>query len=161
MDITSLPIINLSAASIILTNKKGIYFWLTKETDRIVYIGVALGVGGLRRRIINQHLNPSYIEYRLQKHTEKDNFQLEHAIHRVSKDTKHIQYGIDKSSFRKSLGRKLKLKPGQYTVNYIIENLYLKVFESEVIDELKTCEVELIQKYAPEFNTSHKKKLGL
>ena len=141
-----------------LTVKKGIYFWFNKGDDTLVYIGIALGVGGLRKRIVGQHLNPKYLEFRPDKQSEKDKYQLEHPIRRLSKNGGVARCGIDKSAFRKAIGRKLKLKPGVDTVNYILENLYLKVFESEDINFVKALEVELINKYEPLFNTSHNPK---
>jgi hypothetical protein len=137
-----------------LSSKKGIYFWFTKNSDTLVYIGVALGSGGLKKRIISQHLNEKYLEYRQKKHTEKDKFQLQYACKKTSKDG-IIHLGIDKSSFRKSIGRKLELKPGCDTVQYILCNLYLKFFESEDISTIKELEVSLIKKHTPLFNTSH------
>ena len=119
MELSLLPTLEPTQATTALSNKKGIYFWFSKETDRLVYIGIALGVGGLKRRIVSQHLNPAYLEYRPEKHTTKDKFQSEHSINRKSKDGKTTQCGIDKSAFRKSIGRKLELKPGIDTVQYL------------------------------------------
>lgn len=158
MELSLLPVIQPIEADKVLSNKKGIYFWFTKDANRLVYVGIALGAGGLRKRIVSQHLNPAYLEFRPEKHTDKDWFQSENAINRKSRDGKTIRCGIDKSAFRKSIGRKLKLKPGMYTVQYITENLYLKVFESNDLNSVKACEIELIKKYNPEFNTSHKPK---
>ena len=156
MELQSLPRIEPEKASLFLTSTRGIYFWFNKETDELVYIGVAIGTGGLKKRIISQHLNPSYLEYRPEKHTSKDKFQLQHSVYRINKDEKLMRQGIDKSSFRKSIGRKLELKPGNETVRYIIENLYLKVHESESVSFIKEAEIALIKKYQPIFNTSHK-----
>jgi len=142
-------------AARILSTKRGIYFWFDKDTDHLVYIGVALGAGGLKKRVVSQHLNPAYLEFRCEKHTEKDKFQLAHAIPRMRKDGITVRHGIDKSAFRKSIGRKLKLKPWMDTVAYIVQNLYLRIFESENISTVKILEVELIKKYSPVFNTSH------
>jgi hypothetical protein len=148
-------------AKFYLTENKGIYFWFTKDTDTLVYIGVALGAGGLKKRLISQHLNEKYLEYRSTKHTEKDKFQLQYAYKKKSKDGKTIQLGIDKSSFRKSIGRKLKLKPGSDTVQYILCNLYIRIFESEDISKLRELEVTLIKRYSPQFNTSHNTTLKI
>ncbi|MBI4826371.1 MAG: hypothetical protein HY807_08120 [Nitrospirae bacterium] len=158
MKLELLPRIEPDKAVIVLSTKRGIYFWFSKDTDNLIYIGIALGAGGLKKRIVSQHLNPAYLEFRPEKHTEKDRFQLEHAIHRISKDEKNVRYGIDKSAFRKSIGRKLKLKPGIETVTYIMKNLYLKVFESENISIVRALEIDLIKKYEPVFNTSHNTK---
>ena len=98
--------INLDKVSELLTNKRGIYFWCDKNDNIIVYIGIAVGAGGLKKRVVQQHLSPKYLEYRSEKHTLKDEFQLEFAVPRVSKKTGETMYGIDKSAFRKSIGRR-------------------------------------------------------
>jgi hypothetical protein len=156
MEIELLQRIEPGKAGDFLSSKKGIYFWFDKNTDALVYIGIALGTGGLKRRIISQHLNPAYLEFRHEKHTKKDQFQLENAIQRVRKGGNTSQKGIDKSAFRKSIGRKLKLKPGLETASYILENLYLKIFESEITNDVRSLEIELIKKHEPIFNTAHK-----
>ena len=127
--------------------KRGIYFWIDNKKNHPVYIGKAKS---LRKRML-QHLNPKYLEYRTSKHTTKDSFQLRHAIKRPSKDGSKIREGIDKSVFRRSIGRKLKLKPGNETVDYITKNCYLKVLVYK--EDLSTLENYLIKKYQPEFNT--------
>jgi hypothetical protein len=40
----------------------GIYLWRSKEDKSPAYVGVALGKRGLRGRIIEQHLRPSYVQ---------------------------------------------------------------------------------------------------
>ena len=40
-----------------------------------------------------------------------------------------LKAGIDQSAFRKNIGRTYKIKPGIGTVNYIMDNLYLKFYE--------------------------------
>lgn len=149
--------IDLEKISELLTNKRGIYFWIDKNDNSLVYIGIAVGVGGLKKRIIQQHLRVKYLEYRAEKHTSKDEFQLKFAIPRVSKRTRDTKYGIDKSAFRKSIGRMLQLKPGDETVNYIKTRLILQVFESEGIELIKNMEKRLIAQYQPKFNSAHKK----
>ena len=158
MELQLLSRIEPEEASLFLTPKTGIYFWFNKETNELVYIGIAVGVGGLKKRIVSQHLNPTYLEYRPQKHTGRDKFQLKHSISRASKDKKTMRQGIDKSAFRKSIGRKIELKPGAETVKYIIDNLYLKIYESENISLIKEIEVALIKKYEPIFNTAHRQR---
>lgn len=158
MDINTLPIIDVNEASIHLSAKKGIYFWFNKESHHLVYVGIAIGAGGLRRRILNQHLNPKYLEFRLEKHSSKDEFQLSNSVKRISKKNATLQIGIDKSAFRKSLGRKLQLTPGDETVQYIYNNLYLKIFESDNIDNIKKLEIRFIKECAPIFNISYKNK---
>ena len=127
--------------------ERGIYFWIDNKTNYPVYIGKAKN---LRKRML-QHLNPKYLEYRASKHTIKDSFQLRHAIKRPSKDGSTIREGIDKSVFRRSIGRKLKLKSGNETVDYITKKCCLKVLVYK--KELSILESCLIKKYQPEFNT--------
>lgn len=40
----------------------GMYLWRFKKGKRPAYVGVALGKGGLRQRLIGQHLRPSYLK---------------------------------------------------------------------------------------------------
>lgn len=42
----------------LLSNRRGIYFWFDINNGSITYIGMAVGLGGLKKRIIQQHLNP-------------------------------------------------------------------------------------------------------
>jgi hypothetical protein len=137
----------------------GIYFWFKNETDKLIYIGTGSGINGLYNRIVRQHLNPKYIEYRSEKHSqEKDKFQLKHPIMKEVKGV--LKAGIDQSAFRKNIGRNYLIKPGVGTVNFIIEKLYLKYFEVSDINKLKELEKELIKKHNPELNISHKYKLS-
>lgn len=155
----TLPItrkVELDTTNELLSNKRGIYFWFDNAEGSLVYIGIAVGVGGLKKRIAQQHLNPKYLEYRDEKHTSKDEYQLKHAMLRLSKKTREAKKGIDKSAFRKSIGRMLSLKPGAETVNYIKLNLRLEVFESEDILMIKSMEKILIAQYQPKFNSAHK-----
>ena len=133
---------------------RGIYLWKTLN-DEIVYIGIALGKNGLRHRICSQHLNPEYLEFRETKHTYKDTFQLENAILKI-RSNNQVKKGIDKSSFRKSIGRKLSIEPGIGTCNYILENLKLKVFAHEDTVFVKELEKNLISTIKPIFNSTHK-----
>ncbi|NVK30142.1 MAG: hypothetical protein HWE20_04000 [Gammaproteobacteria bacterium] len=148
--------IDLDRVDTLLTNKRGIYFWIDRSDNTLVYIGIAIGVGGLKKRIAQQHLNPKYLEYRSEKHTSKDEFQLKYAIPKFSKKTGKTKYGIDKSAFRKAIGRMRKLKPGDETVNYIKTDLMLEVFESEDVEFIKSMEKHLIVKIQPKFNSAHK-----
>jgi excinuclease UvrABC nuclease subunit len=137
----------------------GIYFWFNIETDELIYIGTGSGVNGLYNRIVRQHLNPKYIEYRSEKHSQqKDEFQLQHSIMKEVKGV--MKAGIDQSAFRKNIGRNYLIKPGEGTVNFIMENLYFKYLEITDINELKELEKELIKKYNPKLNISHKYKLS-
>ncbi|WP_028872936.1 hypothetical protein [Psychroserpens burtonensis] len=127
----------------IIPKTKGIYFWCTKDTDEVVYIGTGSGVNGLYNRIVRQHLNSKYIEYREEKQSVKDFFQQEHPIMKEVKGV--LKAGIDQSAFRKNIGRTYCIKPGEGTINYIKDNLYLKFHELEDKEELILLEKELIQ----------------
>lgn len=54
--------------------------------------------------------------------------------------------------------RNQSINPGSPTVEYISNNFFLKVFESEDVDMIKKLEVDLIKKYEPEFNSSHRSR---
>lgn len=141
----------------IIPKNKGIYFWCDNATDKIVYIGTGSGVKGLYNRIIGQHLNPKYIEYRAKVHnSEKDAFQLKHPIIRERDSAP----GIDQSAFRKNVGRTFNVKPGTGTVNFIKENFYLRYLEMENKEELIAFEKELIHLHQPKLNISHKYKIS-
>jgi len=146
--------VNLLSAKNEVPISKGIYLWTT-HNEEIVYIGIALGKNGLRHRICSQHLNPKYLEFREIKHNTKDTFQLEHAIVKT-RSNNQVKKGIDKSSFRKSIGRKLSIEPGINTCNYILENLKLKVFAHEDATFIKELEKNLISTIKPIFNSTHK-----
>ncbi len=151
-----LPRIDLENVKLHINTKHGIYFWFDKKSNLIVYIGIALGAKGLKGRIISQHLNPKYLEYRSKKHTQKDFYQILHAVKKYNEKNNEIQKGIDKSAFRKSIGRTLNLKPGDETIAYIYNNLYLRVLESEDNTYIRRMEKVLIKRYRPKFNTTHK-----
>jgi len=134
---------------------RGVYCWFSNDENRLLYVGRALGAKGLFHRIVNQHLNPNYLEFRAEKQTSKDQFQLKFAIKKVINGK--VQFGIDKSAFRKSIGRKLKIKPGADTVDFIKSNLYVKLIISSDVKDIINIERFLIKEYQPEFNTSMKK----
>lgn len=145
----SLSEIDPKVANEALSKKKGIYFWISKRTKKPVYIGSAAGKAGLKARI-RQHLDPNYIEYRSTHHRERDAFQLSCPLRH---DDGRI--GIDKSSFRKAIGRKKKIGPGMPTVSYILRNLFLKVVYCDSMSkaEILTKEKAFIQEHRPMFNT--------
>ena len=156
MTLPTTRIVDLNDLDNQLSSKKGIYFWYDKKDNSLVYIGIAKGRGGLRTRISKQHLRPDYLETRPSKHTSKDGYQLKHAIVKETSDPDNKKKAIDKSSFRKSIGRTLSLKPGHETVNYIKSNLRLEVHENEDEKFLVSQEKYLISKYQPRFNTASK-----
>jgi hypothetical protein len=96
-----------------IPSETGIYVWYVKGTTHPVYIGKACGRRGLRHRIWAQHLNPNYLEWREQKFTEADVFQLGCAV------VVRGRRGIYKSVFRRGIGRRERIAPGQLTVDYI------------------------------------------
>mgnify|MGYP000023440035 FL=1 len=149
---------NATDLKAIIPKTKGIYFWCTKDSDEVVYIGTGSGVNGLYNRIVRQHLNPKYIEYREEKQSVKDFFQQEHPIMKEVKGV--LKAGIDQSAFRKNIGRTYLIKPGVATVAYIKENLYLKFHELEDKEELIFLEKELIHKHQPVLNINHKYKIS-
>jgi excinuclease UvrABC nuclease subunit len=153
MNFENLPIIDFCSPKEKIPSSTGIYFWFDRSDDKLVYLGVAIGKNGLKKRIIFQHLQAGYIEFRSKVFTKDDEYQKKHGIERKSTVSGSIEYGIDKSPFRKAIGRKFKIKPGIDTVNYIKENLYLKLYTSEDISELRSLEKQLIKDHNPVFNT--------
>lgn len=158
INIEKLEIINPNEAREKIPKNTGIYFWFMKKTNEVIYIGTGSGRYGLYNRIVRQHLNPKYIEFRSEKHSAKDFFQLKNPIKKIVKG--ELKDGIDQSAFRKNIGRKLQVKPGEATVNYILDNFYLKYKEVSDIEELKLLEKELIRRFNPKFNISHKYKIS-
>lgn len=51
IELENLARIHPTDAKLTLSNKRGIYFWYTNNTDALVYIGVALGAGGLKKEL--------------------------------------------------------------------------------------------------------------
>ena len=49
-DLVSLQRIEIVNVKTQLSNKKVIYFWFFKLTDKIVYIGIGIGTGGLKKK---------------------------------------------------------------------------------------------------------------
>ncbi|MFT4802331.1 MAG: hypothetical protein ACI93N_002109 [Flavobacteriaceae bacterium] len=137
----------------IVPKEKGIYFWIVKNTEKLMYIGKASGKEGLYRRIIGQHLRPAYIEYRENKGRNQitDAYQIKYAIIRERDGAK----GIDQSSFRRSVGSAFNIKPGIHTVNYIKDNFYLIFIVIKNVDEIKAIEKEMIITLKPFLNKDH------
>ena len=119
----------------------GVYVWYSKASRCPVYIGKAAGDKGLRHRIWAQHLNPRYLEGRALKITTADAFQLSRAV------VVRGQPRIDKSVFRRNIGRRERIAPGQETVDYIrecFEVAWVVLPQSEVA----ILERELIARFA-------------
>lgn len=91
----------------------GIYVWFDHQSGAPIYVGKGSGVRGLRARIWGQHLNPKYLEGRPQVWSAEDAYQLSCPV--LVDD----QPRIDKSVFRRNLGRRYRLPPGQGTVDHI------------------------------------------
>jgi hypothetical protein len=97
----------------------GVYVWYAKEAGCPVYVGKASGRKGLRHRIWAQHLNPSYLEGRARKFTAADSFQLGCAV------VVRARPCIDKSVFRRNIGRRECIAPGRPTVDYVCQHFEL------------------------------------
>ena len=149
-NLVSLDYLNLNT----VPKNRGIYIWFRGLT--IEYIGVANNKNGLYGRVVRQHLNEEYLEFRPTSQSSKDTYQLTHAIEKVVGN--EIKYGIDKSTFRKKIGRKFELRPSKETVDYIKQNGSIKYVPVEDIskEKLDLIETLLIGFFKPELNDSKK-----
>lgn len=123
----------------------GVYIWSSKASGGLVYIGKAQGRKGLRHRILAQHLNPDYLEGRAEKFTAADAFQLGCAV------VVQGQRRIDKSAFRRNIGRRNRIAPGQATVDYICECFEVAWVVLPRL-EVAVLEHELIAHFAPKYD---------
>lgn len=139
-----------------ITTEKGIYAFTDKLWPNFfVYVGCATGEGGLYQRIVEQHLNPSYLETRAEKHiVGKDDYQMEEGNHAIING----KPAIDKSSFRKNLARKERLKVSE-TVDYILHHFMLQYLPlpDYTDDELYEIEKAIIAESKPIYNIIHQK----
>jgi hypothetical protein len=126
----------------------GLYVWYAVNDGEVLYVGKATGRGGLRRRICSQHLNPKYLESRPEKLRAADEFQQSCGM-RVGGNV-----CVDKSVFRRSLGRRFRLAPGAGTVQYIRDNLALAWLTADLIGDVPKRERELIRELNPSLNVS-------
>lgn len=131
--------------------QRGLYAWYSIESGDLLYVGKATGRRGLRGRICSQHLNPQYVETRPEKFRPADEFQL-------SCGEVGGKVCVDKSVFRRSIGRRFKLAPGEPTVRYIKEKLAVAWLTADVVGDVPKCELELIQVLEPVLNVSGTKK---
>jgi hypothetical protein len=149
---------NLNAKTV--PKQKGIYAWLKKDGDEIVYIGSATGKeAGLYRRIIRQHLNPIYLEPRKHIHKEsEDFFQLQNPVY-----TKKGEVAIDKSVLRKKVARAMQLQSGHESVNYLKRtfNVSFIILDDLTDAEILKLEKELINELEPKYNHRGIKKENL
>lgn len=103
----------------------GIYLWWSKKDSQIVYIGQALGRGGLYQRIIQQHLNERY-----------------------------RRKGVEKSAFRRNVAEEYNLK-WEEVVPFIKTNYTLSFITFPKGNERlanfveKLLQFELEPKYSP------------
>lgn len=104
----------------------GVYLWRSKKDGQIVYIGQALGRGGLYQRINQQHLNERY--------RRKD---------------------VEKSAFRRNVAEEYKNLKWEEVVPFIIKNYTLSFItfpkENERLVNFveKLLQFELEPKYSP------------
>jgi hypothetical protein len=126
---------------------KGIYAWFSGP--EVVYIGKATGADGLRGRIGN-HLAPRYLESRPEKLRPADEFQLSCGVLLNGKPA------VDKSVFRRSLGRTLRISPGEGTVAFIRQMLSVGwlTFSPAYEPKIVGLEEALIKAVNPKLNVT-------
>jgi hypothetical protein len=129
-------------------SQPGLYVWYSVSDGAVLYVGKATGRGGLRRRICSQHLNPNYLESRPERLRPEDEFQRNCAVLVGGKVC------VDKSVFRRGLGRRFKLAPGEGTVRYICENLAVAWLTADLLGDIPKCELDLIRELKPKLNVS-------
>ena len=92
---------------------QGLYVWSSASSGEVFYVGKASGRAGLRNRIWAQHLNPKYVETREEKFQSADDFQRGCSVLIGGKVC------VDKSVFRRSLGRSRRLAPGAHDPTHL------------------------------------------
>ena len=133
----------------VVPNQLGAYVWSEKSSGQIVYAGSATGNKGLYRRIIGQHLNPKYLLTNKEKwHQQKDAFQIVNFVLSNGKPA------IDKSAFRKNIGRAHRIRPGEGTVRFIKDNFILRFIVLPSRETALSIEDEIIDLYCPRYNIS-------
>ena len=130
----------------VIPRDKGLYIWWSRETDKAVYVGRALNRNGLLGRVLRQHLNPKYLEYRPDKTC--------NAKRTVVLNGKKA---CEKSVFRKAISEKYNLDPGVESVDYILKNFLVSFFpmQTSSIEEVKQKEQFLIEELKPNFNKQY------
>lgn len=132
-----------------IPSEQGLYVWYSTSSGEVLYVGKATGRAGLRKRIWSQHLNPMYLESRAEKFQSEDEFQRSCGVLVAGKVC------VDKSVFRRSIGRSLRLAPGEDTVRYIRQNLAVAWLTiADLVGEIPRYEVELIRELKPKLNVS-------
>lgn len=118
-----------------------------------MYVGTATGKKGLYGRIISQHLNPRYLQTDQRKWCPKKNsYQIEH--HTVSNN----KPAIDKSAFRKNIGRINCIAPGLHTVNFIKLEFFLQFLTLQSKKRTLQLEKTIIIEFSPEYNIQGNRK---
>lgn len=127
---------------------KGIYVYFNKSDKTIGYIGRAIGQKGLRGRIWNQHLSPTYLEPRESKFSHKDTLQIAKEVYHNGKIV------IEKSAFRKNLARKHDLRPGEECLYYLKNTFDIALIPLPNMTGNDICNLEkkLIASLSPFYN---------
>ncbi len=126
---------------------KGLYIWWSRKTGKAVYVGIALSRKGLLGRVLRQHLNPKYLEYRPDK--------TRNAKRTVVLNGKKVR---ENSVFRKAISEKYNLDPGVECVDYIIKYFLVSFIPMQASsrEEVKQKEQLLIKDLKPSFNKHYK-----
>jgi hypothetical protein len=147
--------IKVKDGSTVIPKTKGVYAWFSNQDHSMVYIGLAAGKKGLFNRIVRHHLNPKSLETREEKIRDKDWYQVENPIYVDGK------IAIDKSAFRKNVARYHKLRAGEESVNFLINNFKLNYYELDDLTKQQINEVEdeMIKIFKPFYNKNKKDEL--
>ncbi len=132
-----------------IPSEQGLYVWYATSSGEVFYVGKATGRAGLRKRIWSQHLGRRYLESRVEKFQSEDEFQRSCGVLVAGKVC------VDKSVFRRSIGRSLRLAPGEDTVRYIRQNLAVAWLTfADLGGDIPGYEVELIRELKPKLNVN-------
>lgn len=141
---------NLEAVDYKLIPKSaGIYCFYVNSDGSPYYIGSATGKNGLKGRLLDQHLNPKYLETRASVFTSFDKSQIHKGIMRNGKIV------VEKSTFRKKIARLHDLAPGESVVEFIRSHYSLSFIQMPNADkaEILKLEKDLIFHYQPILNS--------
>jgi len=136
----------------IISREPGLYIWWNRNSDKPVYIGVALNKRGLLGRVVRQHLCTTYLELRPEK---------------IAKELIVTDYkgrkATEKSVFRKKVCMKYTLLPGSDCVEFIKNNFLVSLVPITDVQSMTIAELErlLIEAYRPEFNTQFVKEFNV
>jgi len=131
----------------VIPRDKGLYVWWSRRRGKAVYVGIALNRNGLLGRVLRQHLNPKYLEYRSDK--------TSNAKRTVVLNGKKA---CEKSVFRKAISEKYNIDPGVECVDYIMKHFLVSFFpmKTSSIEKIKQKEQLLIKDIKPSFNKQYK-----